>query len=354
MSKLFTPLKIKDVEFKNRIFVAPMCQYSAVNGVPNDWHLVHLGSRAVGGAGLIIAEATAVSPEGRITPEDNGIWNDDQVNAYKRITDFIKEQKCVPGIQIAHAGRKASTFAPWKGSGDATPANSGWQVVGPSNLKFSDNYPDPKELSKTEIANIVKQFADGAERSLKAGFEVIEIHMAHGYLIHQFFSPFSNKRTDEYGGSFENRIRLALEVATAVRKVVPDNLPLFVRISASDWKEGGWDIEQSVELAKRLKDIGIDFIDTSSGGNVPDAKIPMAPGYQVPFSERIRKESGILTGAVGLITSAVQAEQILALGQADAVLLARELLRDPYWPLHAAKELKADIEWPVQYLRAKN
>lgn len=353
MSKLFTPLKIKDIEFRNRIFVSPMCQYSSNDGMPNDWHLVHLGSRAVGGAGLVIQEATAVSPEGRITPDDAGIWNDEQANAYSRITDFIKSQNSIPGIQIAHAGRKASTFSPWKGSGEAKPANGGWQTVAPSAVKFTDNYPDPKELSKDEIAVVVKQFADGAKRSLQAGFRVIEIHMAHGYLIHQFLSPLSNKRTDEYGGSFENRIRLALKVAEAVRKVVSESLPLFVRISASDWKEGGWNIEESVELAKKLKSAGVDFIDTSSGGNVPDAKIHLSPGYQVPFSERIKKEAGIMTGAVGLITSAIQAEEIIAAAQADAVLLAREFLRDPYFPLHAAKELNADIEWPKQYLRAK-
>lgn len=353
MSKLFSPLKIRDIEFKNRIFMAPMCQYSSVDGIPNDWHFVHLGSRAVGGAGLIITEATAVAPEGRITPDDNGIWNDEQVSAFKRITEFIKAHNCVPGIQIAHAGRKASTFSPWKGNGEVTPDNGGWQTVAPSAVAFSKNYPAPKELSKEEIKKVVAQFKEAAQRSLNAGFTIIEIHMAHGYLIHQFLSPISNKRNDEYGGNLENRCRIAVEIASAVREVIPQSLPLFARISATDWVDNGWDLEQSIELVKKLKAVGVDFIDCSSGGNVAEAKIPAGPGYQIPFAEKIKKETNILTGGVGLITSPIQAEQIIANGHADAVSLARELLRDPYWPLRAAKQLKVDVDWPNQYLRAK-
>lgn len=353
MSLLFSPRKIRDIEIKNRIFVSPMCQYSSKEGVPNEWHLVHLGSRAVGGAGLIIAEATAVAPEGRISPEDNGLWNDEQTKAFKKITDFIKTQNSVPGIQLAHAGRKASTYSPWNGDGEIGIGSGGWQTVGPSPIKYSDIYPVPKELSTDEIKKVTAQFKNAAERSIEAGFEVIELHMAHGYLVHEFFSPFSNLRKDEYGGSLENRCRFAVEIASAVRSAIPDSVPLFVRISSTDWIENGWDIEQSIYLVKQLKNAGVDLIDCSSGGNVHSVKIPAAPGYQVPFAQKIKNETGILTAAVGLITQPEQAEEIIADKRADAVLLAREFLRDPYWPLHAAKKLNVDINWPRQYSRAK-
>ncbi|MCL5266739.1 MAG: NADH:flavin oxidoreductase/NADH oxidase [Bacteroidetes bacterium] len=353
MSKLLSPLKIRELQFRNRIFVSPMCQYSAKDGVPNDWHLVHLGSRAVGGAGLVLTEATAVSPEGRISPADLGIWNDEQENAFGRITDFIKSQGSVPGIQLAHAGRKASTKVPWIGEGTVPESEGGWKVIGPSPVKFSDNYPQPKEMTAADVKVVVRQWAEAARRSLDAGFQVAEIHMAHGYLLHQFLSPLSNKRTDEYGGELRNRMRFPLEVAKAVRSEWPENLPVFVRISVTDWVEGGWDLSQSVELAKELKKIGIDLIDSSTGGLVPGAKIPIAPGYQVNFAEEIRKQAGIMTGAIGLITDAAQAENILVTGQADVVFMARELLRDPYFPLHAAKSLGDDPQYPNQYLRAK-
>lgn len=353
MSKLFSPLKIRSIELKNRIAMSPMCQYSSVNGMPTDWHFIHYGSRSVGGAGLIIAEATAVAPEGRITPDDAGIWNDAQVEAYQRITKFISSHHTVPGIQLAHAGRKASTYAPGKGDGEVTNENGGWQTLSASAIRFTENYPLPKKMTIDDIHSVVEQFQQAAKRSLLAGYRVIELHMAHGYLVHQFLSPFSNKRTDEYGGSFENRIRLALEIVHAVRAVIPNSAPLFVRISATDWTEGGWDIEQSIELAKKLKSAGADLIDTSSGGNLPHASIPIGVGYQVPLAERIKRESEIMTGSVGLITSPEQAEQILTSNQADLIILARELLRNPYWPLAAARQLHADIEWPKQYLRAK-
>jgi len=353
MSKLFSPLKIRDIEFKNRIFVSPMCQYSSCDGMPNDWHLVHLGSRAVGGSGLIIAEATSISPEGRITPDDNGLWNDKQVDGFKKINEFINDQDCVPGIQIAHAGRKASTYSSWKGDGGMPIEKGGWQTIAPSSIPFADNYSNPKELSREEIENLISQFRNAAGRSIKAGFKVIEIHMAHGYLIHEFLSPLSNKRNDEYGGSLENRCRFAIEVTKAVREVVPQSFPLFARISTTDWIEGGWNLEESIYLVKQLKEKGVDLIDCSTGGNIANAKIPVGPGYQIPFSEKIRKEADILTGGVGFITSPVQAEQILANEQADVLFLGRELLRDPYWPLHAAKQLKVDVKWPKQYSRAK-
>lgn len=353
MSMLFSPLTIRGVEFKNRIGVSPMCQYSSIEGVPTDWHLVHLGSRAVGGAALVIAEATAVSPEGRISPDDAGIWNENQVEAYKRITEFILSQRSIPGIQLAHAGRKASTYSPWKGSGEVRPEDGGWQTLAPVALQYAENYPKPRAMSKDQIRAVVGQFRKAAERSVRAGFRVLEIHMAHGYLIHEFLSPLSNERNDEYGGSMENRCRLALEVASAVRGTVPDSLPVFARISSTDWSDGGWDIEQSVQLARWLKDAGIDLIDCSSGGNVHSAVIPAGVGYQTPFAERIRRDVGIRTAAIGFITSPEQAEQIVRTEQADMVLLARELLRNPYWPLYAAKQLKAEIEWPRQYVRAK-
>ncbi len=354
MSKLFSSIKIREVELKNRIAVSPMCQYSSVNGEPNDWHLVHLGSRAVGGAGLILTEATAISPEGRISPDDAGIWNDKQAELYKRITSFIKLQNAVPGIQLAHAGRKASTYSPWKGTGKVDLENGGWQTLAPSPIPFADNFPDPKEMDENDIRMVITQFVQAAQRSINAGFEVIELHMAHGYLVHEFLSPLSNKREDKYGGSLKNRCRLAIDIAKAVRKAIPEGVPLFARISSTDWTEGGWDIEQSVQLVKWLKEEGVDLIDCSSGGNVAKAQIPLGPGYQIPFSQKIKIDADILTGGVGLITSPEQAEQIIVTGQADIVLLAREMLRDPYWALHAAKKLNVDLmDFPKQYLRAK-
>ena len=354
MSKLFSPIKIRSVELKNRIVVSPMCQYSSINGVATDWHLVHLGNRAVGGAGLILTEATAVSPEGRISPDDAGIWNDKQANAYIRITEFIKSQNSVPGIQLAHAGRKASTYSHWKGNGEVKVDNGGWQTLAPSPIPFSENFPHPKEMNETEIKLVIDQFGNAAKRSMEAGFEVIELHMAHGYLVHEFLSPLSNKRTDKFGGSLENRCRFAIEIAKIVRNTIPDGTPLFVRISSTDWVDEGWDIEQSVQLAKWLKEVGVDLIDCSSGGNVLNAKIPTAPGYQIPFAEKIKKKAKILTGGVGLITTAEQAEEIIKSEKADIVLLAREMLRSPYWALHAAKKLNIDLkDFPKQYLRAK-
>jgi 2,4-dienoyl-CoA reductase-like NADH-dependent reductase (Old Yellow Enzyme family) len=354
VSQLFTPLKIGDVSFRNRIFVSPMCQYSSHDGMPTDWHLVHLGSRAVGGAGLVMVEATAVTPEGRISPDDSGIWSDAHIEAFARITRFVREQGAVPGIQLAHAGRKASTDLPWHGGNPVGLDARGWETVAPSAIAFADNFPLPSELSLSELDDVVTAFAAAAQRAQAAGFECIELHMAHGYLLHEFLSPLANQRNDEYGGSLANRMRLPLRVASAVRDVWPANLPLFVRISATDWVEGGWDLAQSVELCRHLKDIGVDLIDCSSGGMVPNAVIPAGPGFQTPFAERIRNEVGIATGAVGLITAPEQAEHILRSGQADVVLLARELLRNPYWPLHAAKALHSDVVWPLQYQRAKS
>jgi 2,4-dienoyl-CoA reductase-like NADH-dependent reductase (Old Yellow Enzyme family) len=351
MSTLFEPFTLRGLTLKNRIVVSPMCQYSSVDGFANDWHLVHLGSRAVGGASLLILEATAVSPEGRITPDDLGIWQDEHVEFLRRINQFIEGQGCVSGVQLAHAGRKASTYAPWKGSGAV--AEGGWETLAPSAIAFADNYPLPVELDAVGLKKVIADFRAAAERSVQAGFRLIEIHAAHGYLLHQFLSPLSNQRTDTYGGSFENRIRLMLEVVAAVRQVVPDDFPIVVRISATDWTEGGWTPDESVQLATWLRDRGVDLIDCSTGGNVPHAKIPVGPGYQVEFAERIRREVGIPTGAVGLITTPAEAEAIVASGQADLVLLAREELRDPYFPLHAAHELGADVAWPVQYERAK-
>jgi 2,4-dienoyl-CoA reductase-like NADH-dependent reductase (Old Yellow Enzyme family) len=321
--------------------------------MPTDWHLVHLGSRAVGGAGLVMQEATAVSPEGRISPSDAGIWSDAHADAYRRITRFIKEHGAVPGIQIAHAGRKASTAEPWNGGKGVDEENGGWQVVAPSAIRFADDYTMPREMDKEDIEQATKDFVNGALSAVEAGFETIEIHAAHGYLLHEFLSSLSNKRSDEFGGSLENRMRFPLDVARKVREAVPERLPVFVRISATDWKEGGWDLEQSIEFCKRLKDIGIDLIDVSTGGNVPDAVIPVGPGYQVPFAKEIRANAGIATGAVGMITDARQAEGILEKGEADAVLIAREFLRDPYFPYTAAQELGEGIDYvPKQYGRA--
>lgn len=350
---LFEPLTLRGITFRNRVFVSPMCQYSSVAGLPNDWHQVHLGSRAVGGAGLVLAEATAVVPEGRISTADTGLWNDAQAQAFRPITRFIREQGAVPGVQLAHAGRKASTQVPWVGVGAVEPADGGWSPVAPSAVPFATGYPQPQALTIAAIDLLVEQWVAAARRAHDAGFEVIELHMAHGYLAHQFLSPLSNQRTDEYGGALENRMRFPLQVAAAVRAEWPEDLPLFVRISATDWTDGGWDVEQSVRLCRELREIGADLIDCSSGGNVAAAKIPVAPGYQVPFAERIRAEAGIATAAVGLITDPVQANDIVAGGRADAVLLARQLLRDPYWPLHAARALGVDVPWPNQYQRAK-
>ena len=353
MPSLFDPLAIREVKFANRVFVSPMCEYSSVDGFANDWHLVHLGSRAVGGAGLVLTEATAVLPEGRISPQDLGIWSDDHVKALSRIVSFVHEQGSVAGMQLAHAGRKASTYRPWENDGAIPESEGGWKnVVAPNAIPFADNYPMPQALSVDGIQQIIGAFAHAARRACDAGFRVIEIHGAHGYLIHEFLSPLSNHRDDAYGGSFENRTRFIREIVTAVRTSWPKGAPLFVRISATDWVEGGWDLQQSIELARGLKQLGVDLIDCSSGGSVPHAKIPAGPGYQTPFAQQIREKAEILTGAVGMITSPVQAEQIIATGEADAILMAREFLRDPYWPLRAAKELGQSISWPVQYLRA--
>ncbi|HMD32907.1 MAG TPA: NADH:flavin oxidoreductase/NADH oxidase [Candidatus Acidoferrales bacterium] len=354
MAHLFVPIAIRDVTFSNRVFVSPMCEYSSTDGFANDWHFVHLGSRAVGGAGLVLTEATAVLPEARISPQDLGIWSDAHIEPLARIVRFVHEQGSVAGMQLAHAGRKSSTYRPWEaGQGVVPESAGGWKkVVAPSALRFVDHYPMPQALTGDGIREVVDAFAAAAQRACRAGFQVLEIHAAHGYLIHEFLSPLSNQRTDSYGGSFENRTRLLREVVAAVRGAWPQGAPLFVRISATDWTEGGWDIEQSVELARALKGLGVDLIDCSSGGNVASAKIPLGPGYQTGFAERIRRETGILTGAVGMITSPVQAEHIVATGQADAVVIAREMLRDPYWPLRAARELRQVISWPVQYLRA--
>lgn len=353
MAKLFEPLKIKDIELKNRIVVSPMCEYSSIDGFATDWHLVHLGSRAVGGAALILSEATAVSPEGRITPDDLGIWKDEHIDRLKRITSFIESQGSVPGIQLAHAGRKASHHAPWKGAHPLGSEEGAWQTVGPSVLPFKEGTPAPAALDKAGIRKVVDDFRAGAGRALEAGFRVAEVHGAHGYLLHQFYSPLSNQRNDEYGGSFDNRVRLLLEVTAAIREVWPKNYPLFVRISATDWVEGGWTIEDSVRLARLLKERDVDLVDCSSGGNIPGVKVPVGPLYQTPFAEQVRQEAGIMTGAVGLITTPRECEDIIAHGKADVVLLAREILRDPHFPLRAARELGADIPWPVQYERAK-
>lgn len=353
MAKLFTPLEIKSIRLKNRIAISPMCQYSGEDGFANDWHLVHLGSRAVGGAGLIISEACAVVPEGRISPFDLGIWKDEHIQNLKRITSFIEAQDSVPAIQLAHAGRKASCSEPWNGGGMLQIEEGGWETVAPSAIPFSETYPMPKALNKDGIRQVVAGFKKAAERSKEAGFKIIEIHAAHGYLVHQFLSPLSNLRTDEYGGSFENRIRLITEIVVAIQEVWPANLPIFVRISATDYVEGGWSLEESVALSLQLKSLGVDLVDCSSGGNISDVKIPLGPGYQVPFSKEIKAQAGILTGTVGLITDAEQAENILLNEGADLILIARESLRNPYFPLKAATALNEDIDWPKQYHRAK-
>jgi 2,4-dienoyl-CoA reductase-like NADH-dependent reductase (Old Yellow Enzyme family) len=353
MSKLLSPLTIKDITLRNRIVISPMCTYSAVDGFANDWHLVHLGSRAIGGAALIIQEATAVSPEGRISPGDLGLYKDEHIEILQRITSFIHQHGAVAGIQLAHAGRKASCAKAWDGGKQLKKSEGGWTTVAPSLIPYNPDDEAPQSLTIEGIQKIIHDFGLAAQRALKAGYKVIDIHAAHGYLIHQFLSPLSNHRTDSYGGSFENRIRLLVEVVESIMKEWPSNLPLFVRISATDWAEGGWDIDEAVQLASILKAMGVDLIDTSTGGMVPHAKVPVGPGYQVPFAESIKKESGILASAVGLITHAQQAEDILQKGQADLIMIARESLRNPNFALHAAKQLGDDIEWPRQYLRAK-
>ncbi|MBB1286372.1 NADH:flavin oxidoreductase/NADH oxidase [Flavisolibacter sp. BT320] len=353
MARLFEPLPIGSLTLKNRITVSPMCEYSSVDGFANDWHLVHLGSRAVGGAGLIITEATAVSPEGRITPDDLGIWQDEHIPFLQRITQFIKSQGSVAGIQLAHAGRKASTHSPWKG-GHALAANEGaWQTVAPSAIPFKEGMHTPFQLDESGIKKIKEDFRKAAIRAVEGGFEVIEIHAAHGYLLHEFYSPISNKRDDSYGGSFENRIRLLLEIVAIVQAELKKDFPLFVRISATDWTEDGWSLDDSVRLSAELKKANVHLVDCSSGGNTSGVKIPVSPLYQAGFAERIKKEAGIMTGAVGLITTAQEAETILQNEGADLIFLGRQVLREPYFPLHAAKALGAEVEWPVQYLRAK-
>jgi 2,4-dienoyl-CoA reductase-like NADH-dependent reductase (Old Yellow Enzyme family) len=354
MPDLFTPLTLRSITLRNRIAVSPMCQYSATDGFANDWHLVHLGARAVGGAGLIIAEATAVTPEGRISPADLGLWKDAHIEPLSRITRFLKDQGAVPGIQLAHAGWKASTAAPWDGGHALDEAHGGWRpLLAPSAVPFAEGYPVPEALDEAGIRRIVQAFADAAARAITAGFDLVEIHAAHGYLLHEFLSPIANRRTDAYGGSFENRTRFVLEIVDAVRARWPEHLPLVVRLSCTDWLEGGWDLPQSVELSRILKTRGVDLIDCSSGGIAPTVQIPVGPGYQTPFAARIKQEAGIATGAVGMILDPAQADHLLRTEQADIVLLAREMLRDPYWPLHAAKALGKDIEWPRQYQRAK-
>jgi 2,4-dienoyl-CoA reductase-like NADH-dependent reductase (Old Yellow Enzyme family) len=352
MPKLFSNLNIKNISLKNRIVMSPMCQYSATDGFTNDWHLVHLGGRAVGGAGLIITEATAVSPEGRITPGDIGLWNDEHIPGLNRIVSFIHLHGAIAGIQLAHAGRKASCAVPWEGGKQLDEKTGGWQTVAPGNIPFIDGDRLPETLNTEGINKVVSDFKAAAGRALAAGFKIVEIHAAHGYLLHEFLSPLSNNRNDEFGASFENRTRLLRQVIEAVKSVWPAENPLFVRISATDWTEGGWTIEESVKLAYILKDMGVDLIDCSSGGNIHNARISVSPGFQVPFSEVVRK-TGILTGAVGFITTATQAESILQEEKADLVFLARELLRSPYFPLLAARELGVDVTWPVQYLRSK-
>ncbi|AXQ30189.1 NADH:flavin oxidoreductase/NADH oxidase [Solimonas sp. K1W22B-7] len=353
--KLFESFRLREVELRNRIAVSPMCQYSAQDGAPTNWHLVHLGSRAIGGAGLVIAEASAVLPEGRISPADAGIWNDRHVEAWAPIARFIAEAGAVPAIQLAHAGRKASTDLPWQGGKPLAPQDGGWSpIVGPSALAFEEGSATPQALDAAGIRTVVAGFRAAAARALAAGFRMVEIHAAHGYLLHAFLSPLSNQRTDEYGGSLDNRTRLLREVVAAIREVWPERLPLLLRISATDWAEsGGWDIEQSVELARQVKPLGVDLVDVSSGGTLPTAaRIPVGPGFQVPFAARIRREAGIATAAVGGIVDPAQAQQIVHNGEADMVLLARQMLRDPYWPYHAAKALRAEVAAPKQYGRA--
>ncbi|MCE5247695.1 NADH:flavin oxidoreductase/NADH oxidase [bacterium] len=353
MSALFSPLQLRGVVFRNRVFVSPMCQYSAPDAVPADWHVVHYGARAVGGAGLVLLEATAVAPEGRITPYELGLWDDAQIAPLARLAALIRSAGCAAGIQLGHAGRKASCARPWEGGEPLPRGNGGWEAVAPSPVPFAPGHPAPRALAREELPGIAESFAAAARRAARAGFDVVEIHAAHGYLLHQFLSPLSNLRGDEYGGMPAARMRFPLEVTERVRAAWPDDRPLFVRISATDWIPGGWDLEQSIVFARELKARGVDFVDTSSGGLAWDARIPLGPGYQVPFAAALRREAGVPTGAVGLITEARQAEEIVATGAADAVLVGRAALDDPHWALHAARVLGADAPWPAQYLRAK-
>jgi 2,4-dienoyl-CoA reductase-like NADH-dependent reductase (Old Yellow Enzyme family) len=352
VSLLLSPLTLRGTTFRNRIFVSPMCQYSSVDGHPQDWHLVHLGSFARGGAGLVLTEATAVTPEGRISQDDAGIWTDSQAEDYARIVRFVTGQGAAAGVQLAHAGRKGSTRRPWEDRGYVEPADGGWTTVGPSPVGYAD-WPAPKELSAAELVEIAQSFAAATRRADAAGFSVVEVHAAHGYLLHQFLSPLSNQRADEYGGDLAGRSRLLVEVVDAVRAVWPEPKPLFVRLSASDWAAGGWTLEEAVAVCSVLREHGVDLVDVSSGGNVPEQQVVLGPGYQVPFARAVRTGAGLPVGAVGLITEPVQAEQVLVEGSADAVLLARELLRDPHWPLRAARELGGEIRWPAQYVRAR-
>lgn len=350
MANLFEQLVLREVAFRNRIWVSPMCQYSSEDGMPTEWHVVHYGSRAAGGAGLVIVEATAVSPEGRISPQDSGIWSDAHASALQRIAHVIKSLGAVAGIQLAHAGRKASVAAPWNGGKKVAAENGGWQTIAPSALPFADDYPYPRQMTENDMTNVINAFRAAAQRSVDAGFEVIEVHAAHGYLCHQFLSPLTNQRADQYGGNLQNRLRFPLQVAQVVRETVPSHLPVFVRISATDWMPNGWDLEQSVEFCKALKKLGIDLIDVSSGGLVPNAKVLAAPNFQVPFAAAIRDQVAIPTTAVGLITEPQQAEDILQKGAADAILIGREFLRDPYFALHAAQKMdgKATVPKPYQ------
>jgi 2,4-dienoyl-CoA reductase-like NADH-dependent reductase (Old Yellow Enzyme family) len=351
---LFTPLSLRSVTLRNRVAVSPMCQYSAQDGRAEDWHLVHLGSRAVGGAGLVVFEATGVEARGRISPADLGLWEDGQVEPLARIVRFVESHGAVACLQLAHAGRKASVRPPWiEGGAPLSVADGGWPVVGPSPIPFAPGHPVPEALDAAGLRAVTRAFTDAARRALAAGFRALEVHAAHGYLLHQFLSPLSNRREDAHGGSLGNRSRLTREVVAAVREVWPERLPLLVRVSATDWVEGGWDVGETVELCRALRELGVDLVDVSSGGTSPTARVPMGPGYQAAFAERVRREAGVATGAVGMILAPEQAEHVLRAGQADLVLLARELLRDPYWPLHAAARLKAEVTWPNQYLRAK-
>lgn len=353
-TRLFTPLTLKGETLRNRLAVSPMCTYSARDGYTNDWHLVHLGSRAVGGAGMVIVEATAVVPEGRITPDDLGLWDDAHIEGLSRIAAFMRAEGAVPAIQLAHAGRKGSTASEWKGGGKfLTPAEGGWQTAAPSALPFAPGWGTPTALSEAAVGEVAGAFVAAARRAVEAGFGAVEIHAAHGYLLHEFLSPLTNRRTDGYGGSFEGRVRLTMEVVEGVRKVLPEGMPLLVRISATDWAEEGWDIDQSVRLAARLKQHGTDLLDVSSGGLLPNVQIPADYGYQVPFARRIKEETDLAVGTVGLITNAVQAETLLVNGDADLILAGREFLRDPYFPLHAAAQLGEPVQWPVQYRRAQ-
>jgi 2,4-dienoyl-CoA reductase-like NADH-dependent reductase (Old Yellow Enzyme family) len=353
VAELFTPYSVRSITLKNRIVVSPMCQYSSDDGFADEWHLVHLGSRAVGGAALVFTEATAVSPEGRISPQDLGLYRDAHVEMLGRITAFVRARGAVAGIQLAHAGRKASTQRPWDGH-DLVPVEAGgWEPVAPSAEKFVEAYAQPRALDEAGIAQVIDDFAAAAARALGAGFQVLELHAAHGYLLHEFLSPLANHRTDRWGGSFENRIRLVLEVVRAIRRAWPERLPLFVRVSCTDWADGGWSADDAVELARRLKSEAVDLVDCSTGGLTAAQKIPIGPGFQVPFAARVRREAGMPAGAVGLITEPAQADAIIARGEADLVSLARQMLRDPYWPLHAAHALGVEVPWPVQYERAR-